>query len=269
MKKAELVVKSNRLIDASYRLGMNEQRIILYAICRCREEQKGLFPDLPVTITAEAFAKQFPSVDKSNVYGQLKEAMNSLYNRSVTIHDIDPATKKARVRETRWISEKAYIDGAGHIQIVFTPEVIKYITRLETEFTSYQLEKVGNMTSAYAVRIYELLAQHREIGNRTFNMAWLRETLHIAPDEYKLTTNFVRKVIEVAVEQINKHSDLTVSYKPVKTGRAITDFAFKIKDKERKAKAASAPTDETYRAKLEANGQQRIPVTEPDDGEEF
>jgi plasmid replication initiation protein len=211
--------------------------------------------------------KQFPSVDKSNVYGQLKEAMNSLYNRSVTIHDTDPATKKARVRETRWISEKAYIDGAGHIQIVFTPEVIKYITRLETEFTSYQLEKVGNMTSAYAVRIYELLAQHREIGNRTFNMAWLRETLHIAPDEYKLTTNFVRKVIEVAVEQINKHSDLTVSYKPVKTGRAITDFAFKIK--ERKAKVASAPTDGAYRAKLEANGQQRIPATEPDDSEEF
>ena len=258
MQKAELVVKSNRLIEASYRLGMNEQRIILYAICRCREEQKGLFPDLPVTITADAFVRQFPSVDKSNVYGQLKEAMNSLYNRSVTIHDTDPATKKARVRETRWISEKAYIDGAGHVQIVFTPEVIKYMTRLETEFTSYQLEKVGNMTSAYAVRIYELLAQHRDIGNRTLNMAWLRETLQIAPDEYKLTTNFIRKVIEVAVDQINKHSDLTVSYKSVKTGRAITDFTFKIKVKDDKSKVAGSTNDQAIREKLEANGQQRI-----------
>lgn len=257
MQKAELVVKSNRLIEASYRLGMNEQRIILYAICRCREEQKGLFPDLPVTITADAFVKQFPSVDKSNVYGQLKEAMNSLYNRSVTIHDIDPTTKKARVRETRWISEKAYIDGAGHVQIVFTPEVIKYMTRLETEFTSYQLEKVGNMTSAYAVRIYELLAQHRDIGNRTLNMLWLRETLQIAQDEYKLTTNFIRKVIEVAVEQINKHSDLTVSYKSVKTGRAITDFVFKIKEKNVKPKR-QALTDQEIREQLEARGQQRI-----------
>jgi len=257
MDNAELVVKSNRLIEASYRLGMNEQRIILYAICRCREEQKGLFPDLPVTITADAFVKQFPSVDKSNVYGQLKEAMNSLYNRSVTIHDIDPATKKARVRETRWISEKAYIDGAGHVQIVFTPEVIKYMTRLETEFTSYQLEKVGNMTSAYAVRIYELLAQHRDIGNRTLNMAWLRETLQIAPDEYKLTTNFIRKVIEVAVDQINKHSDLAVSYKPVKTSRAITDFVFKIKDKAAKTKR-QVLTDQELREQLEARGQQRI-----------
>ena len=269
MQKTELVVKSNRLIEASYRLGMNEQRIILYAICRCREEQKGLFPDLPVTITADAFVKQFPSVDKSNVYGQLKDAMNSLYNRSVTIHDTDPATKKARVRETRWISEKAYIDGAGHVQIVFTPEVIKYMTRLETKFTSYQLEKVGNMTSAYAVRIYELLAQHRDIGNRTLNMAWLRETLQIAPDEYKLTTNFIRKVIEVAVDQITKHSDLTVSYKPVKTGRAITDFAFKIKVKDCKRKAASSASDQAIREKLEANGQQRIPDPVTDQQEEF
>lgn len=257
MEKAELIVKSNRLIEASYRLGMNEQRIILYAICRCREDQKGLFPDLPVTITADAFVKQFPSVDKSNVYGQLKEALNSLYNRSVTIHDIDPATKKARVRETRWISEKAYIDGAGHVQIVFTPEVIKYMTRLETEFTSYQLEKVGNMTSAYAVRIYELLAQHRDIGNRTLNMAWLRQTLQIEPDEYKLTTNFIRKVIDVAVEQINKHSDLTVSYKPVKTSRAITDFTFKIKSKDIKPKR-QALSDQDIRDQLEARGQQRI-----------
>jgi plasmid replication initiation protein len=131
------------------------------------------------------------------------------------------------------------------------------MTRLESEFTSYQLEKVGNMTSAYAVRIYELLAQHRDIGNRTLNMTWLRETLQIGPDEYKLTTNFIRKVIEVAVDQINKHSDLTVSYKPVKTSRAITDFAFKIKSKDTKPKR-QALTDQEGRDQLQARGQQRI-----------
>lgn len=265
-KKNELVVKSNRLIEASYRLSLNEQRIILYAICRCREEQKGLFPDLPVTITADSFLKQFPSVEKGSVYGQLKEAMNALYSRSVTIHDTDSATNKARVRETRWISEKAYIDGAGHIQIVFTPEVIKYITRLEVEFTSYQLEKVGHMTSAHAVRIYELLAQHRDLGNRTLNLAWLREALQLGPGEYKLTANFINRIIEPSVDQINKHSDITVSYKPKKTGRAITDFVFKVRDKERKAKATSTANDQATREKLEALGQQRLD-TETD--EEF
>jgi plasmid replication initiation protein len=258
MKKTELVVKSNRLVEASYRLGLNEQRIILYSICRCREEQKGLFPDLPVTITADSFAKQFPSIDKTNVYRQLKDAMDALYDRSVTIHDTDPDSGYARVKKTRWISEGAYVDGAGNIQVIFTPEVIKYITRLEAEFTSYQLEKVGHMTSAHAVRMYELLAQHRDVGTRTLNLAWLREALQLEPGEYKLTADFTRKVLDISVEQINKHSDITVSYKPKKTGRAITDFVFKIKSKDAKPKAASTPSDQAIRAKLEANGQQRL-----------
>jgi plasmid replication initiation protein len=272
MKKAELVVKSNRLIEASYRLGMNEQRIILYAICRCREEQKALFPDLPVTITADAFSKQFPSInsiDKTNVYRQLKDAMDTLYDRSVTIHDTDPTTELPRVTKTRWISTASYIDGAGHIQVIFTPEVIKYITRLEAEFTSYQLEKVGHMTSSHAVRIYELLAQHRDIGNRTLNLAWLRETLQIGPDEYKLTADFKKWVIESAVDQINKHSDLTVSYKPVKTSRAITDFVFKIKSKDAKPKMSGTETDQARRDKLEALGQQRLDAVIDVTSEEF
>jgi len=263
-KKSEVVVKSNRLVEASYRLTLNESRIILYAICRCREEQKGLFPDQPLTITAEAFLKQFPKMDKDGVYRQLKEAMNSLYTRSVTIRDIDPETRKLRVKETRWISEKAYIDGAGHIQIIFTPEVIKHITRLDKDqYTIYQLERVGNMTSAHAVRLYELLSQYREAGKRTISLAWLRDALKIAPDEYKLTANFIRKVIDVAVKQIKEHSDLEVKYDALKTGRAITDFAFKIKVKDAKPKRA-APTDHDLRQKLEAHGQQRIddPVEE-------
>jgi plasmid replication initiation protein len=268
MKKQELVVKSHRLVEASYRLTLNEQRIILYAICRGREEDKLLLPNEPVVITAEAFSKQFPSIEKGSVYGQLKEAMDALYDRSVTLYETDKDTGKEQVSKTRWVSKASYIDGAGRIKVVFTQDVIEHITRLGGEFSSYQLEKVGNMTSAHAIRIYELLAQHQSIGNRMLNLAWLKDTLQIGPDEYKLTTNFIRKVIEVAVDQINKHSDLTVSYKSVKTGRAITDFLFKIKSKIIQPKN-SAPTDVDFRTKLEANGQQRIPDLVADNQEEF
>jgi plasmid replication initiation protein len=262
LEKKELVVKSNRIVEASYRLTLNEQRIILYSICRAREEQKGLFPHLPVTITAEAFVKQFPSVGKQHVYEQLKEAMNNLYDRSVTYYDTDPATGMERVNKTRWISRASYIDGAGRVQIIFTQDVIEHITRLGEEFTSYQLEKVGNMTSAHAVRIYELLAQNKNIGKRTLNLTWLREALQLEPSEYKLTTNFINRIIEPSVEQINKHSDLTVSYKPQKTGRAITDFVFKIKDKDKERKAS----DQIEREQLKTHGQQHLD-TETD--EEF
>jgi len=256
-QKSELVVKSNRLIEASYRLTLNEQRIILYAICRSREEQKGLFPDQPVVITADAFANQFPATKKGHVYQQLKDAMTALYDRSVTLYETDEDTGLPQVSTTRWISKASYIDGAGRVKIVFTSEVIKYITRLEKEFTSYQLEKVGNMTSFYAVRLYELLAQNREIGGCTLSLKWLRETFQIETDEYKLTADFKKWIIDAAIKQINDHSDLVVKYEPRKTGRAITDFVFKIKAKETKPKR-QVLTDQQLRERLEAKGQQRI-----------
>lgn len=260
IRKKELVVKSNRIIEASYRLTLNEQRIILYSISRAREEQKGLFPNLPITITAELFARQFIAINKERVYSQLREAMDALYDRSVTYHDTDPETSLPRVKTTRWLSEKAYIDGAGRIQVIFAPSVIEHIARLESEFTSYQLDKVGNMTSAHAIRIYELLAQYREIGSRELELKWLRESLQFDPSEYKLTSNLRDKVLDVAVEQINKHSDLLVSYKPKKTGRSITSFVFKIKSKDALAPKKRSPMgpDQAERDALERRGQQRI-----------
>ena len=66
--KKELVVKSNRLVEASYRLTLVEQKIILFAICRAREEQRGLTADTPVTITAKDFAAQF-GTNETKVYG--------------------------------------------------------------------------------------------------------------------------------------------------------------------------------------------------------
>ncbi|MQT50325.1 RepB family plasmid replication initiator protein, partial [Pseudomonas helleri] len=44
-EKSEVVVKSNRLVEASYRLNLVEQQIILFAISRSRDEQLGLSPD--------------------------------------------------------------------------------------------------------------------------------------------------------------------------------------------------------------------------------
>lgn len=255
-RRKNLVAKSNLLIEASYRLTLNEQRIVLFSICQCREEQKGLFPGLPVTITAETFAQQF-NIDVHNAYGQLKEAMASLYERSVTFYDIDPATQNDRVNQTRWISKASYIDGSGHVQVIFTADVVEYFTRLEKEFTSYLLEKAGGLTSANAIRIYEMLLQYLSIGKRTLEIAELREKLQLTNNEYKVNADFKRSVIDLAVAQINKHTDLKISYTPKKTGRAITAFEFTIKTKLAKPKKIKPVIDDVYLAKHARPGESR------------
>lgn len=234
-KASELVVKSNRLVEACYRLNLVEQQIILFAISRSRDEQLGLSPNNPVTIAASAFAQVF-GTNETNVYGQLKAALEDLFERSVTIYDTDPTTGKDRTVTTRWISDKAYIDGAGQIQLTFAPRVIPYITRLESEFTSYRLEKISGMSSAHAVRLYELLVQYLTIGTREIGLSDLRKTLGLT-DEYKAIKDFKKRVIDVAVAQINEHSDIRVSYTQRKTGRTVTHLIFAIKPEPKSAPA--------------------------------
>jgi plasmid replication initiation protein len=229
--KKELVVKSNRLVEASYRLTLVEQQIILFAICRAGEEQKGLSPDKPVSIAALDFAAMFGTEEGGNVYGQLKEAMLTLYKRDVRIYDTHPESGKPRITNTRWVSTASYIDGEGMIQIIFAPLMIPFITRLESEFTQYRLEKIGKLSSVHAVRMYELLLQYLGIGHREFEIPRLKETLGIER-EYADIKNFKRRVIDASVAQINAHTDITTSYTQRKTGRNVTHLNFKIDAKE-------------------------------------
>lgn len=193
-------------------------------------------------------------MDEANTYGQLHDGMDSLYNRSITVRDIHPESGCERVNKIRWLSKASYISGAGLLQLQFGQDMIPYIERLETQFTSYRLEKIGRMTSAHAVRLYELLVQYLSIGQRGIEIAWLKETLALA-DEYPRIDNFKKRVIDVAVKQINEHSDIRVSYTQRKTGRVVTHLIFDIKPEpvakaEKPAKASKRVIiDDAYLAK--------------------
>ena len=224
--KQTIVVKSNKLVEASYRLDLIEQRVILYAIVEARETQKGL-TDGFVTIEAKRFASMF-GMEGGAVYDQLKEAMKTLFNRFIVARDIHPESGKERVSMIRWISTASYIDGAGAVQLRFATDMLPYITRLETEFTSYRLEKIGRMTSVHAVRMYELLVQYLSIGKREFGISQLKETLGME-GRYKAIKDFKKDVLDMAVSQINEHSDIRVSYTQRKTGRTVSHLIFAIK----------------------------------------
>jgi len=227
-KKSELVVKSNQLVEASYRLDLVEQRIILASIVAARESQQGL-GDGFVTIDAKRFVEMF-GMEEGSVYGQLKEALDTLFNRFIIVRDIHPESGHERVSKVRWISTASYIDGAGAIQIRFAQDMVPYITRLEKEFTTYRLEKIGKMSSAHAVRLYELLIQYLSAQKREIEIKWLKDTLQLN-EEYTRISDFKKRVIDVAVLQINEYSDIKISYEQKKTGRAITHFIFKIESK--------------------------------------
>jgi len=228
--KNGLVVKDNALINASYNLEVTEQRLILLAIINARETQQGITSDSKLEIHASDYANQF-NVKKETAYEALKNAVNNLFERQFSFRE---TTKKGvGIVRSRWVSRIKYIDDSAILEITFAPDVVPLITRLEQHFTSYQLKQVSQLTSKYAIRLYELLIAWREVGKvPKIELSEFREKLGISADEYKAMNHFKSRVLEPSIKQINEHTDITVSYEQHKTGRTITGFSFRFKQKQ-------------------------------------
>ena len=163
MDVSELVVKDNALIQASYTLGLSEQRLMLLAILEARETGKGIDHTSLLRVHAHAYADQF-GIDKNNAYEVMRDASKGLFDRYVTYHDKNPKNGNDRSFHCRWVDRIGYEKATGTVFLRFTVDVVPLITRLENNFTSYEIEQVANLDSGYAIRLYELLIQWRITG---------------------------------------------------------------------------------------------------------
>lgn len=211
-----IIYKDNYLIEASYKLTLDEQRLMLYCIGK-------LNPVNPIQkqeIVIEDFANHF-RLDKNSAYKQVKKAIESIYNRSIKVKD--PRQEK----EFRWIQEKVYIDKKGIAIIEFSNAIMPYLCQLENQFTKYQLKYISNFKSVYSIRVYELLTQFRTIKNRTILVSELRDLLNLN-DKFLSWKDLRRSVIDKSINEINSKSDLRVEYVPIKKGRSFFAVEFLI-----------------------------------------
>ena len=232
----KLVVKDNSLINASYSLGLVEQRIMLLAIVEARETGQGIDTDTFLEVHAQHYADRF-DIDVNNAYAMLAEATLTLFNRQVTYIAYDEKRNKPEKRVVRWVSGISYVEGSGVVKLRFAPEVVPLITRLERNFTSYELEQVKNL-NIYSTRLYEVLICWRSVGKVTITLEELRNKLGLM-EEYSRLEAFKRRVLDPAVKQVNEHTDITVEYEQHKNGRVITGFTFRFKVKKDKKKISA------------------------------
>lgn len=228
-----LVVKDNALIDASYNLDLVEQRLILLAIVEARESGKGINANDPLTVHAESYINQF-GVHRNTAYQALKDACKDLFARQFSYQEIS-AKGNTINKMSRWVSEVGYIDNEAIVQLIFAPAIVPLITRLEKQFTKYELQQISNLNSAYAVRLYEILIAWRSTGKTPiFPLEEFRKKIGVLENEYLRSDNFKKWIIDLPIKQINKHTDITVKYEQHKKGRSIYGFSFTFKQKQYK-----------------------------------
>ena len=226
---ADLVVKSNKLVQALQTLTLSETRLLQLAIVDARETGQGLSTEEPLELNAIRYATAF-NVSPDAAYLALVEAEDSLFKRQFTITNEDGTLTKSR-----WIQDANYRKGEGRILVTLTRVVIEHVTKIdgfEQYFTSYHLKKTSDFKSVYAVRLYELLMQWKSVGKTPiYELNKFRSQLGIGVNEYDRMEAFKRRVLDIAIKQINEFSDITVKYEQHKKGRAISGFSFTFKQK--------------------------------------
>lgn len=257
------VIKSNHIINASYRLSLMEQRILLACIAKV-SRNKEITDAVMYEVTA-AEMSELCGIDPKTAYRDLRDASERLYDRSVTIHkEPDGTDRPLRVQRTRWVQTVAYIESEGRIELRFGKDIIPFINRLSEQFTRYALSDVAKMKSIYSIRVYELIAQWKNSKNEfEIELDELKNLLDIG-DKYSVFSNFKARVLETAVKEINQHTSFDVSYEPRKKVRKIVGLKFKFKEKNTSKGKGKGKTKTNVLTKGEAEKMAKIGESYPE-----
>ena len=229
LREGNLIEKSKRLVWAQFNnYTAGELRLLETYLSRINPRDP------------ESSRIQFTLAEYSALMGlpqlraeQVKPYLKHFVETSVTI-PIDPENRKRTqfsvfplfCRGTCAYDEnlRQYI-----ITLSCNPELKDVFFNLaESRYIRYRLRYTKDMKSQYSIRLYSMLRDWQPHGSYSTQVSQLREDLEAMEKSYISFNEFRKWVLDPAVAEINKLSDLKVSYTKIKKGRSITDICFKI-----------------------------------------
>ncbi|MBT2687781.1 replication initiation protein [Bacillus sp. ISL-47] len=215
--KDNLVTKSNMLIEANYKLGVVEQKIIL---CLASNIHPADSDFTTYTLPIKEFTHLL-GLKGTPKYTELRRITKELMQKVFEVRI------SRKVIQVSWLSYVAYNETEGTIDIRFDPFLRPYLLELKREFTSYKLENVVKLKSSYAIRLYELLKQYERLQERMFYLCELRKMLG-AEDIYPAYGNFKQRVLVPAQKELEKKTDISFQIEEIKAGRKVEKVKFII-----------------------------------------
>lgn len=213
------VYKSNDLIDASYQLNAQAQKLVLSCLAKLDSRDE---ISKEITMSAREFS-ELMGIDLKNAHRELYKAADCLFDAEIILRTGD------NVSRLRWVQkavEKHAGDGA--ITLFWADDVLQYISQLKERFTGYKLRNIALLQSAHSIRIYELLMKWKSTGDCTITLVDFKYCLGIS-DKYLLYKDLNKWVIKPALRELNERSDLKVTVEQVKQGRKVIGLVFSFK----------------------------------------
>lgn len=231
--KAVQIIQSNAITTARYEMTACEMDIVFYLLSKLtKNDKQGTIYELRVQELAQLTGREWN-------YTRLFESTEQLRSRGYVIagekHDDRTGTTKPSVLQVGLLASAEYIKGSGIIELEISEKVRPYLIDLKSNFTSYRLQAALSLSSKYAKRIYQLASQWKDLGEtKTYTLDEFKFMLHLKdpkgkePEQYEQVSSLRRKVLDLAVKQINQHTDLKIGYELKKKGRSFDKICFYV-----------------------------------------
>ena len=233
-----LLRKSNRMVEARYFMTLWEIRLFQELIehINSTDDNEGF-----VFIHMRKFAEKFGQV-AGNIFTVIREATIRLTHRSVVIEvesegfirgnnrlDILPLMQKVNVPKEAYPSG----DTNSYVVLYLNPALRSEFLQLSQNYTAYNVEKTRKLSSTYAIRIYEIMARYRFIGQVTIQLEDLRELVGaLAYDPYdgkQVKRNvsqgwsaIKKDILDRSRQQIEETTDIRFDFEPVYDRKPVT-----------------------------------------------
>ena len=225
-----LVVKGNDLIQKSrFELSLPEQKTIAYICSKIKPAENGQ----PFLLEYDFEIREYCKIcgihyDSGKNYEEIKATLKHLRDRSMWLTLEDGSETLVG-----WLAKVTTNKRSGMVKIRIDEDLAPYLFGLGKRFTQYQLKNILGMKSAFSVRIYEILKSYAYKKTMEIELDELKCLLAVDKvKSYNRFPDFRRKVLEIAMREINELTDLEVSYETILKGKKVVGIRFDIATKD-------------------------------------
>ena len=221
----KIVAQHNALVNARFSFVPLQMRLFLALLSRISLDDTE-FKEHVIPVSELLFERHGGSA-----YQQIDEMCDDITSFKLYIEILEDGTRKRR-RRPKYdyipLMAKAGYDGdLGGIVAAFNPLIMPYLLQLRESgnFTLADLDELRKLKSPSSVRIYWLLKEYSDFGQRTVTPEQLRFMLNIAENEYPRFSNFKARVLDRAQVELAR-TDMPFTYELERQNQLVQRIKF-------------------------------------------
>lgn len=226
----KLVSVSNDITDSEFYkrpeldLSVQQKKLVFYMMSNITKETRE-FPEEKISIAdyCELYdIKLGGTTDRE----WLKKSLLSLAKKAFFIKLSDGSEEVIR-----WVDKININYKTGYITLRLSNSLKIYLLELQKCFTAFQLGYTTQFKSKYSYDLYLLCKGNAFKKEFYYSYEKLKDIILHGEDNYDRYYDFKKYCLQVAVDEINKYTDIVVDFKENRTKKKITEIFFYVRKK--------------------------------------